>query len=294
MAMMQDDGGLFGQSQMRRSMGAGAPAPTPFAEPKRNRQDPAPKGYGGSGLEDNGPVGAEVGYGNFGGAGGPMPIPDGGPGWRLNSGDQTGGGGGGPMPIPDRGDQNGGGGGPMPMPPPWGRHGNPEDYGVTMEFGGPGAINPPGMGPQDLRNLYNPPPAPPPFMEPKRNRQDPAPKSWGGSGLGDSLGYGNTGIVPPHLGGGLWDSVQGGGGPMPMPPKGGGGQSGYMGGPRINGGPYGPPHPQGGPATDVFGGGGGPMPMGPGRGLWGQGGQRGQFPQNIDPNLLRYLLMRRG
>lgn len=174
--------------------------------PKRNPQEPAPKGYGGSGLEDFGgnmPFGKGPGgilggpYGpphpqggpvtdTFGGAGGPMPIPDGGPGWRRNAGDQTGGGGG-PMPIPDggpnwrnvnpiedsgfggfnpmgnshgfSGDQMGGGGGPMPMPPPWkGR--NPEDFGVTMEFGGPGAINPPGMGPQDLRNFYHPTPSP--------------------------------------------------------------------------------------------------------------------------------------
>lgn len=270
--MWENDGGLFGQSQMRRGMGAVSGPP----QQKRNGQDPAPKGYGGSGLGDITPPGPAGGgnpiEGGFGG-GGPMPVPTGGTGWRTGGPvEDSGSGGFNPMGDPHGfGDQMGGGFNPMPTPPPWkGR--NPEDFGVTMEFGGPGAINPPGMGPQDLRNLYNPPPPPAP----------------------SPIFGGNTGVVPPHLGGGLWDSVQGGGGPMPIPPKGGGGQSGYMGGPRINGGPYGPPRPQGGPATDQMGSGGGPMPMPPDRGLWGFGGQRGQFPQGIDPNLLRYLLMRRG
>lgn len=219
-----DDNGDFGnafQRQFKRGIGIGG-SPD-MIESKRNRQDPAPKGYGGSGLEDNGPVGAEVGFGGFGGAGGPMPIPDGGPGWRRNAGDQNGGGGG-PMPIPDRGDQNGGGGGQMPMPPPWIRFGGkPEDYGVTMEFGGPGAVNPVGMGPQDLQNYYNPPPPPP----------RPTPPPMGG----------NTGFVPP-LGGGFGNRLNASAGawdvtgdqpniheqtPMPFLPRDG---SGYMGGPR--------------------------------------------------------------
>ena len=193
------------QRQFKRGIGIGGDPQAPIRRPS---DTPGPKGYNGSGLEDNpnngfntmgNPHGIES-SGQFGG-GGPMPIPDGGPGWRM------------------MGDQNGGGGGPMPFPPPW-KGKNPEDFGVTMEFGGPGAVNPVGMGPQDLRNLYNPTPPPP-----RPNPQMSQPPAWGNApGLGG-------GLVDSWNGPPVGDQNGGGGGPMPFPPKQGGGQSGYLGGP---------------------------------------------------------------
>lgn len=206
------DFGTAFQRQFKRGIGLGG---DPVMESKRNRQDPAPKGWGGSGLEDT-PPGTES---FMGGGGGSMPIPNNGTGWRQGVGDLDGWAGFRPMPFPDRGDQNGGGGGPMPMPPPW-KGKNPEDFGVTMEFGGPGAVNPVGMGPQDLRNLYNPQP-----MPPRPNPQMSQPPAWGGG--------------RPGLGGGLVDSWNGPVGdldrtptPMPFPPAHQGGGSAYLGGPR--------------------------------------------------------------
>ena len=116
------------------------------------------------------------------GGGGPMPVPTGGPNWRTPPTDQ---------PV-------GGGGGPMPVPPPWVRFGGkPEDYGVTMEFGGPGAINPPGMGPNELRNLYNPPAPPPAGPNPQAS---PSP-NWGTGFNGGGLGAGlNPFVQVPRFG----------------------------------------------------------------------------------------------
>lgn len=200
-----DSNGLFGQRMMRSQMGVpnqGGPM-----APKRNGQDPPPKGYGGSGLTDITPPGP---------AGGGNPVEFGGGGEIQEGLGFT------PMGNPHgfNGDQMGGGFNPMPTPPPW-KGKNPEDFGVTMEFGGPGAINPVGMGPQDLRNYYHPMPPPPP-------RPMPPPPPQGG-GL---WGQGNTGVVPPGVGWPRGDQADvHSQTPMPLPPKQVGGQSGYLGGP---------------------------------------------------------------
>lgn len=236
-----DFGSSIDMNAPRVRQNAWNPGPLP---PKRIPQGENPKGYNGSGLNDITPPGPPHPndtwpVDTFGGAGGPMPIPDGGPGWRrgLPAEYDMGGGGFNPMGNPHgfSGDQNGGGGGPMPMPPPW-KGKNPEDFGVTMEFGGPGAVNPVGMGPQDLRDFYNPRP-----MPPRPNPQMSQPPAWANN---------------PGMGGGLVDSWNGPTGdqdrtptPMPFPPRHQGflsnevtrhpreqpGQSAYMGGPGNRG-----------------------------------------------------------
>ena len=146
-----------------------------------------PQGPAGPGAPDalgGGFLGGPVGDQNTGGGGGPMPVPTGGPNWRT------------PGPVGDQ--PTGGGGGPMPVPPPWVRFGGkPEDYGVTMEFGGPGAINPPGMGPNELRGLYNPPAPPQAAPNPQAS---PSP-NWGTGFNGGGLGAGlNPFVQVPHFG----------------------------------------------------------------------------------------------
>lgn len=274
-----NDNGDFGnafQRQFKRGIGIGGGpdlnGPTGGFDPVGpggglgSPQDiPVGGGGGPMPVPDGGPhwrQGNPVGDLPTGGGGGPMPVPDGGPNWRNDPNFNDEGsaahawGMRGGMPIPDGGpnwrtqgpvgDQpTGGGGGPMPVPPPWIRFGGkPEDYGVTMEYGGPGAINPVGMGPQDLRNLYNPPPPPPPVPNP----QMATPPAWvnnprpvgGGFGVGilDSAGFnpmepkrhgpgGNTALPPKRHG------VGGGTPPPPMAqpgmPNDG---SAYLGGPR--------------------------------------------------------------
>lgn len=137
-----------------------------------------------------------------GGGGGPMPVPTGGPNWRT------------PGPVGDQ--PTGGGGGPMPLPPPWVRFGGkPEDYGVTMEFGGPGAINPPGMGPDQLRNLYNPPAPPPTAPNPQAS---PSP-NWGTGFNGGGLAAGlDPRFGAGHFGGGFAPKRGGLGGQDNAPP----------------------------------------------------------------------------
>lgn len=201
-----------------------------------------------------------------GGGGGPMPVPTGGPNWRT------------PAPVGDQ--PTGGGGGPMPVPPPWVRFGGkPEDYGVTMEFGGPGAINPPGMNPADLRNLYNPPAPPPPAPNPQAS---PTPMGWAGgeSGASPSL-FGQApfggGLLPKRGGLGGQDNAP----PPPMARPFGGGMLPKRGG--LGGQDNAPPPPmaalQGGPMAQGLRGGG----------LFQQA--QGQQPNAA---LLRYLLGRYG
>jgi len=154
----------------------------------------------------------------FGGAGGPMPIPQSGPNWRGNTPPGTGG-------FHPGGEPLGNAGGPMPRPWPAGSSpvpGNPNAY----------------------------------YMQNHPNNPNSKYAQWKASQQQTPPMPGNTGIVPPHLGGF-------------------GGRQDGNGGPRILGGPFGPPHPQGGPQ----------IPQMAGSNLFQQGG----LPQNLDPRVLAYL-----
>ena len=188
-----DDNGGFGnafQRQFKRSIGVGG-EPS-MIEPKRVTQDngPNPLRREWNGWQEQGD---QMEGGPFGGAGGPMPIPDGGPNWRGTTGgfDPVGGNGlGGPQPtdIPN----GSGAGGPMPIPWPAGSSpvpGNPNAY----------------------------------YMQNHPNNPNSKYAQWKASQQQAQPVPGNTGIVPPHR------------------------QDGNGG--RILGGPFGPPHPQGGPQT---------------------------------------------
>ena len=220
-----DDNGGFGnafQRQFKRSIGVGG-EPS-MIEPKRVTQDngPNPLRKEWNGWQEQGAMSPQEQYnfqrdksgrnpdhgskggwngwqeqgdqmegGPFGGAGGPMPIPDGGPNWRGTTGgfDPVGGNGlGGPQPtdIPN----GSGAGGPMPIPWPAGSSpvpGNPNAY----------------------------------YMQNHPNNPNSKYAQWKASQQQAQPVPGNTGIVPPHR------------------------QDGNGG--RILGGPFGPPHPQGGP-----------------------------------------------
>lgn len=313
-----DDNGGFGnafQRQFKRSIGVGG-EPS-MIEPKRVTQDNGPNplrrdwnGWQEQGAmspqeqynfqrdksgrnPDHGPKGGWNGWqeqgdqmegGPFGGAGGPMPIPDGGPNWRGTTGgfDPVGPGGGlgGPQPWTkpvgpsnpwdndneymaqfrnqmdthsfdangklvwgekrqpsaddyarwraSRGNSGGGlytnetpngsgAGGPMPIPD--------RDGGG---FGGAGGPMPRGPNPRP----YAPPPGAVPmdrgpglpqsyYLQNHPNNPNSKYAQWKASQQQAQPVPGNTGIVPPHR------------------------QDGNGG--RILGGPFGPPHPQGGP-----------------------------------------------
>ena len=202
------DAGSFGQKRMRQNMGAPTePDPGPAEEllggpmggggvfspgevTRHPRESPRPNSGQGQASQDfdqwgnrrqpqTGGFNFQSPEGQMGGGGGPMPVPDGGPGWRNGNGggfgDQPTGGGGGPMPIPDRTPayQPGGGGlfngqllnqngvaiNPPPFqPPPGGGNGfmggpmgGPPNEGQQTGGGGPmpvptGPFRPPGGG----------------------------------------------------------------------------------------------------------------------------------------------------
>ena len=229
-----DDNGGFGnafQRQFKRSIGVGG-EPS-MIEPKRVTQDngPNPLRREWNGWQEQGD---QMEGGPFGGAGGPMPIPEGGPNWRgnpkgvgMNMPNGKGPGGwfnppddivsaGGPMPIPDGGpnwrgttggfDPVGGNGlgGPQPTDIP-----NGSGAGGPMPIPWPAGSSPVPGNP----NAY--------YMQNHPNNPNSKYAQWKASQQQAQPVPGNTGIVPPHR------------------------QDGNGG--RILGGPFGPPHPQGGP-----------------------------------------------
>jgi hypothetical protein len=167
-----DDNGGFGnafQRQFKRSIGVGG-EPS-MIEPKRVTQDngPNPIRRDWNGWQEQPD---QMEGGPFGGAGGPMPIPDGGPNWRgaaTGGFDPVGGGGlGGPQPV----DVPNGSGAGGPMPQPWPQGASPVPNNPNAFYMQNHPSNPNSKYAQWKASQQQAPAQPPP--------------------------PGNTGIVPPH------------------------------------------------------------------------------------------------